>query len=108
MQNILINFVHTQLKKKDLLEMELESHVEYFYAISSTPRKGVQQKDLKLSHNKIFIQSTSLGSRCLKKGERVLYLKEVRTRAARGISAWLDYYCSLRYESFIIMIAISY
>jgi hypothetical protein len=64
-----------QLKKQ---EVQLDSRVEYFYAISSIPRKGVQHKDLKLRHNKMFIQSTSQGSRCLKKGEKILYLKEVR------------------------------
>jgi hypothetical protein len=67
--------------------MQLESRVEYFYAIPSTPRKAVLQRDLrKLRYCMIFIQSTSQGSRYLKKGEkRILYLKEVRQSIR---SAW--------------------
>ena len=61
-----------QLKSKQL---ELWSLVEYFYAISGVPAKDIKLKDLR--HSRTFIQSTSQGSRCLKKGEKLLYLKEV-------------------------------
>ena len=56
-------------------QLELQSLVEYFYAIDGVPANGVKLKDL--SHRKTFIQSTSQGSRCLKKGDKLLYLKEV-------------------------------
>lgn len=48
-------------------QLELQSLVEYFYAIDGVPANGVKVKDL--SHFKIFIQSTSQGWRCLKKGD---------------------------------------
>jgi hypothetical protein len=64
--------IHMQLSREQL---ELQSLVEYFYAIDGVPAKGVKLKDLR--HVKVFIQSTSQGSRCLKKGEKLLYLKEV-------------------------------
>ena len=63
-----------QLNHKDL---ELQSRVEYFYAIDGVPTKGVKPEQLRLEHSRIFIQSTSQGSRCLRKGEKILYLKEV-------------------------------
>jgi hypothetical protein len=63
---------HTQLSRE---QVELQCLVEYFYAIDGVPAKGVKLDDLR--HSKIFIQSTSQGSRCLKKGEKLLYLKEV-------------------------------
>ncbi len=56
-------------------ELELQSLVEYFYAIDGVPAKGVKLRDL--HHMKVFIQNTSQGSRCLRKGEKLLYLKEV-------------------------------
>ena len=56
-------------------QLELQSLVEYFYAIGGVPAKAVKLKDLR--HSKIFIQSTSQGSRCLKKGEKLLYLEKV-------------------------------
>ena len=58
-------------------ELKLQSLVEYFYAIPGVPSKAVKPEQLRLDHHKIFIQSTSQGSRCLKKGEKLLYLKEV-------------------------------
>ena len=61
-----------QLSRKQL---ELKSLVEYFYAINGVPAKGVKLDDLR--HVKVFIQSTSQGSRCLKQGDKLLYLKEV-------------------------------
>ena len=36
-----------------------------------------EQLNSGLHHHKIFIQSTSQGSRCLKAGTKILYLKEV-------------------------------
>jgi hypothetical protein len=56
-------------------QVELQSLVEYFYAIRGVPAKGVNLKELR--HVKVFIQSTSQGSRCLKKEDKLLYLKEV-------------------------------
>ena len=56
-------------------QLELTSLVEYFYAIDGVPAKAVKLKNL--HHNKIFIESTSQGSRCLTKGDKILYLKEV-------------------------------
>jgi hypothetical protein len=56
-------------------QLELQSLVEYFYAIDGVPANGVKFKGLR--HVKVFIQSTSQGSRCLKKGENLLYLEEV-------------------------------
>ena len=64
--------IHMQLSCKDL---ELESLIEYFYATKQVPSKAVKMK--KLKHRRVFIQSTSQGSRCLKKGAKLLYLKEV-------------------------------
>ena len=58
-------------------ELKLQSLVEYFYAIPGVPSKAVKPEQLILDHHKIFIQSTSQGSRCLKKGEKLLYHKEV-------------------------------
>jgi hypothetical protein len=58
-------------------QVELQSLIEYFYAIRGVPAKGIKPEKLQLEHHKIFIQSTSQGSRCLKKGEKLLYLKEV-------------------------------
>jgi hypothetical protein len=58
-------------------ELELQSLIEYFYAIPGVPSMAVKPDQLQLEHRKIFIQSTSQGSRCLKKGEKILYLKEV-------------------------------
>ena len=59
----------------DCDKLELQSLVEYFYAIDGVPAKAVKMDDL--HYTKIFIQSTSQGSRCLRKGEKILYLKEV-------------------------------
>jgi hypothetical protein len=58
-------------------ELELDSLIEYFYAIPGAPSNAVKPEQLRLKHHKIFIQSTSQGSRCLKKGTKLLYLKEV-------------------------------
>jgi hypothetical protein len=58
-------------------QVELQSLIENFYAIDGVPAKGIKPEKLRLKHHKIFIQSTSQGSRCLKKGEKLLYLKEV-------------------------------
>ena len=58
-------------------ELKLQSLIEYFYAVPGVPSKAVKPEQLRLEHHKIFIQSTSQGSRCLKKGEKILYLKEV-------------------------------
>lgn len=58
-------------------ELELQSLVEYFYATDGVPAKAVRPDKLNegLQHCKVFIQSTSQGSRCLKQGTRILYLK---------------------------------
>ena len=56
-------------------ELELQSFIEYFYAIPGVPSVAVKLEQLRII--KFFIQSTSQGSRCLKKGEKILYLKEV-------------------------------
>ena len=61
----------------DCEELELESLVEYFYAIPKVPCMAVKPEQLRLEHHRVFIQSTSQGSRCLKKGTKILYLKEV-------------------------------
>ena len=58
-------------------ELELQSLIEYFYAIPGVPSEAVKPEQLRLKHHKIVIQSTSQGSRCLNKGEKILYLKEV-------------------------------
>ena len=58
-------------------QLESLSLVEYFYAIPGVPCKAVKLEQLRLAHHKIFLQSTSQGSRCLKKGTKILYLKEV-------------------------------
>ena len=58
-------------------ELKLESFTEYFYAIPGAPSMAVKPEQLRLEHCKIFIQSTSQGSRCLKMGAKILYLKEV-------------------------------
>ena len=60
-------------------DLKSQSLIEYFYAISGVPSKAVKPEQLRLKGHKIFIQSTSQGSRCLKKGEKILYLKQVRT-----------------------------
>ena len=65
--------LHLQLIRKQL---ELESLVEYFYAISGVPQSKAVEVD-NLHHMRVFIQSTSQGSRCLKKEEKLLYLEEV-------------------------------
>ena len=57
-------------------QVKLQSLVEYFYAIEGAPAKEVKLRD-DLRHVKVFIQSTSQGSRCLKKGVKLLYLKQV-------------------------------
>ena len=70
------------IKKCDILhhlvqlhhkQLELQSLLEYFYEISEVPSKGVKLDNL--DNRRIFIQSTSQGSRCLKKGAKLLYLK---------------------------------
>lgn len=60
-------------------ELKLQSLIEYFYAIPGVPSKAVKPEQLNsgLHHHKVFIQSTSQGSRCLKAGTKILYLKEV-------------------------------
>ena len=63
-------------------ELKLQSLVEYFYAIPGVPSKAVKPAQLKLDHSKIFIQSTSQGSRCLRAGTKILYLKEVLPEVA--------------------------
>ena len=58
--------------------MKLDSLIEHFYAIPGVPSKAVKAEQLNSgSQHKIFIQGTSQGSRCLKKGIKILYLKEV-------------------------------
>jgi hypothetical protein len=76
--------------------LELQSLVEYFYAIDGVPTKGVKPEQLRLGHCKIFIQSTSQGSRCLTKGEKLLYLEEVNIRSPKLVNNIL-YVCSWRY-----------
>ena len=63
-------------------EMKLQSLIEYFYAIPGVPSKAVKPEQLNsgLRHHKVFIQSTSQGSRCLKAGTKILYLKEVPSK----------------------------
>ena len=56
-------------------QVELQSFVEYFYAIDGVPAKGIKLDGL--HHSKVFIQSTSQGSRCLRKGDKLLYLQKV-------------------------------
>ena len=58
-------------------ELKLESFTEYFYAIPGVPSMAIKPEQLRLEHHKIFIQSTSQGSRCLKMGAKILYLREV-------------------------------
>ena len=60
-------------------ELKLQSLIEYFYAIPGVPAKAMKPDKLnaRLQHCKVFIQSTSQGSRCLRKGTKLLYLKEV-------------------------------
>ena len=66
---------HVQLNDQ---QVELQSLIEYFYAIEGAPSKEIKRDVLKsLSHTTTFIQCTSQGSRCLKKGARLLYLTEV-------------------------------
>ena len=60
-------------------ELELQSLIEYFYAIPGVPSMAVKPQQLRLKHHRIFIQSTSQGSRCLKNGTKILYLKKVVT-----------------------------
>ena len=61
-----------QLRCKDL---KLQSLVQYFYTFDGVPAIAVKLK--KLRHRTIFIQSTSQGSICFKKGTKLLYLREV-------------------------------
>ena len=56
-------------------ELELQSPIEYFYAIQGAPNRAT--KPNQLHYRKIFIQSASQGSKCLKKGAKLLYLEEV-------------------------------
>ena len=65
-------------------ELKLESLIEYFYAIPGVPSKAFKPTQLiaGLEHCKVFIQSTSQGSRCLKAGTKILYLKEVHCTLA--------------------------
>ena len=55
-------------------ELKLQSLIEYFYAIPGVPSLAVKPEHLRLKGDRFFIQSTSQGSRCLKKGEKILYL----------------------------------
>ena len=59
----------------------MQSLIEYFYAIPGVPSKAVKPAQMSsgpgLRQTKIFIQSTSQGSRSLKAGTKILYLKEV-------------------------------
>ena len=50
----------------------LQSSVDLFYGISGVPNKDVQPKYFS-PKGKTFIQSTSQGARCLKRGDIVLY-----------------------------------
>ena len=56
---------------------KLQSLVEYyFYATDGVPAKAVKPDKLNeglSKHYKVFFQSTSQGSRCLKKGTKILY-----------------------------------
>ena len=60
-------------------ELKLSSLIEYFYAIPGVPLMGVKPAQLNsgVKHSKTFIQGTSQGSRCLQKGTKIFYLKEV-------------------------------
>ena len=80
------NFPYMQLSRE---QVELQSLIQYFYAIDGVPAKEVKLE--KLRHSKIFIQSTSQGSRSLRKGDKVLYLKEVNN-AIKFNSAYLHSY----------------
>ena len=50
-------------------ELKLESLIKNFYTIPGVPSKAVKPEQLRLEYHKVFIQSTSQGSRCLKKKE---------------------------------------
>ena len=71
--------------------MELQSLIQYFYAIGGVPTKEVKLKELR--HSKVFIQSTSQGSRCLKQGDKLLYLKEVNN----AINLTVHVFIAIRY-----------
>ena len=75
--NIMTIQIHDSYMQLDCEELELQSLIEHFYAIPGVPSMAVKPEQLRLEHHRIFIQSTSQGSRCLKKGEKILYLKEV-------------------------------
>lgn len=79
--------LHMQLNHG--MQLELQPLVEYFYAIPGVPCKAVRPEQLRLDHHKIFVQSTSQGSRCLKKGDKLLYLKEVNNVACTIIICFL-------------------
>lgn len=49
----------------------IRSDISLFYTLPGTPSEGL--KPPKLEHVRVFIQSTSYGSRCLKAGETLLY-----------------------------------
>ena len=51
----------------------LQSSVDLFYGISGVPNKDVQPKFDLAPKSLTFIQSTSQGARCLKRGDVVLY-----------------------------------
>ena len=55
---------------KTLMQM-LQSGVDTFYKIPGVPGKDVKPE---LDDFRVFIQSTSQGARCLKRGDIVLYI----------------------------------
>ena len=52
-----------------------QSSTDLFYAIEGAPDFELSPPKIKLKGVKIFLQSTSQGSRCLKKGTTLLYKK---------------------------------
>lgn len=49
----------------------LKSSVDLFYSLCGVPDSEVQPP--KVTENRVFIQSTSHGARCLKRGATILY-----------------------------------
>ena len=77
------NIMHRILKfTMSLLQLpeDIDCEVQSFYTISGAPGMGIKPPGSRFSKKKkMFVQSTSHGSRCLKRGTLLLYKVSVCT-----------------------------
>ena len=71
LQSIAKKYNDNGKQEKENNQELLETNITFFYWIAGTPGTGIKPPNF--MHYKVFVQSTSQGSRCLKSKTLLLY-----------------------------------